>query len=47
MFSHTKAVDEKVAVKVVEDIKSLGRKTIMLRSGNDNSIKALRQVTED
>ena len=47
LFSHacsSKAVDERVAGKVVEDIESLGGKKIILRSDSDKSIKALRQV---
>ena len=50
LFSHacnSKAVDERVAAKVVEDIESLGRKKIILRSDNDKSIKALRKVISD
>eukprot|EP00973_Karenia_brevis_P044964 6226229-Karenia_brevis.AAC.1 len=47
IFSHacnSKAVDERIAARVVEDIDSLGRKKVVLRSDNDNAIKALRRV---
>ena len=50
LFSHacnSKAVDERVAAKVVEDIESLGRKKIILRFDSDKSIKALRKVISD